>query len=103
MTEDNKISKDAKAMMVFETSKKSLLLSYLFWFFLGGFGAHRFYLGRTKSAVIMLVIGLISGVTLFIGIGVIGFSVIGIWALIDAFLMPGMVRSYNTDLINRLS
>jgi len=30
---------------------KNLLAAYLLWFFLGIFGAHRFYLGRTGSAV----------------------------------------------------
>jgi len=33
---------------------KSIRVAYLFWFFVGGFGGHRFYLGRTLSGAGML-------------------------------------------------
>src|SRR5947209_6814992 len=34
-------------------------IAYLFWFFLGGFGAHHFYLNQTAQGVTMLVLNLI--------------------------------------------
>ena len=37
-------------MMRYDANKKSVLLAYLIWFFLGLFGVHRFYLGRVSRA-----------------------------------------------------
>lgn len=56
----------------------NMAVAYLFWFFLGIFSGHRFYLGRPGSAILQIL-------SYFI---VVGF----LWLLIDAFLIPGMVR-----------
>ena len=72
-------------------------------FFLGYLGAHRFYLKRIGSGVAMLVISIISFLLTFVLIGWLGFVVIGIWWVVDAFLIPGMTSSYNNQLINTLS
>ena len=72
--------------------KKSTGVSYLLWFFLGGFGGHRFYLGRTATAVVQLIITVIGCFTLF------PLIITGIWLLIDAFLIPGIVREHSTAL-----
>lgn len=96
------LSDDAKAMMAFESEKKSSGISYLLWFFLGGFGAHRFYLGRTQSAIAMLVIYVLSILLLFVGVGIIGLAAIGIWWIVDAFLIPGMAREINQALVERI-
>ena len=71
--------------------KKSIGIAYALWFFLGRFGGHRFYLGKTTSAVIMLVSMIIGIVTSAIFIGFFIVIAVGIWALIDAFLIPGIV------------
>ncbi|WP_394002502.1 NINE protein [Xanthobacter versatilis] len=34
---------DARALMLCEANKKSAVVAYLLWFFLGGLGGHRFY------------------------------------------------------------
>lgn len=96
------LSNDAKAMMAFESGKKSSGICYLLWFFLGGFGAHRFYLGRTRSAIAMLVISIVSWILIFVAIGALGFIVIGIWWIVDAFLIPGIVRDNNEALQQRI-
>ncbi len=96
------LSNDAKAMMAFESGKKSSGICYLLWFFLGGFGAHRFYLGRTRSAIAMLVISIVSWILIFVAIGALGFIVIGIWWIVDAFLSPGIVRDNNQALQQRI-
>ena len=96
------LSADAKAMMAFETGKKSTGIAYLLWFFLGVFGGHRFYLGRTGSAVAMLVIYILSLLLLFVGVGLIGLAAIGIWWIVDAFLIAGIARDSNQALMDRI-
>lgn len=54
-------------------SNKSRTATFVLCFFLGPFGAHRFYAGNTGSAVTMLVLTLT----------IIGVLVTGIWAFID--------------------
>lgn len=63
--------------------KPSTGVAYLLAIFLGVFGAHRFYLGRAGTGVIMLLLTL----TVF------GLAITSIWTLIDLFLIPGMIRS----------
>ena len=61
--------------------KPSTGAAYVLCLFLGAFGIHRFYLGRTGSAIAMLLLGL----TIF------GLLITGIWALIDLFLIPSII------------
>lgn len=93
---------DARRMMEYDARKKSAGISYVLWFFLGGFGAHRFYLERTGSAIAMLVITIVSFLLLAVGIGALGLLVVGIWAIVDAFLIPGMVREYNMRVMHSI-
>lgn len=86
-----------RTQLQFQSQKKSAGVSYLLWFFLGGFGAHRFYLGRPVSAVAQLLLGLFGWLPLFLGWGVLG-----IWWIVDAFLIPGIIEQENSALINRL-
>ncbi|MHC4991534.1 MAG: TM2 domain-containing protein [Planctomycetota bacterium] len=64
---------------------KSGAAAYLLWFFLGGFGAHRFYMGRTGSAFGMMGLCIASMVLSAFVIGLIGFPVLFVWWVIDAF------------------
>lgn len=61
---------------------KSLVAAYLLWFFLGIFGAHRFYLGKICTGVLWLLTG--------------GLFLIG-W-IVDACILPCMVASYNSTV-----
>jgi len=92
----------AQQMMRYDANKKTALIAYLLWFFAGYLGAHRFYLGRTISGLIMLVLFLLSCVGMLILVGFIGLAVIGLWWLIDGFLIPGMISAANNKLINSL-
>ncbi len=70
--------------------KPSLSTAFLLGIFLGVFGAHRFYLGRTGSAIAMLIltctlVGLIISIP---------------WHIVDWFLIPGMVQE-KTDQLRR--
>ncbi|MBD8067277.1 TM2 domain-containing protein [Devosia sp. PTR5] len=88
----------------YDIEKKSLVVAYVLWLFLGYVGAHRFYLGRPISGLIML---LISGATLlvsFVTFGLLSFLWFGIalWWLIDALLIPGMAAGTNTRIADRV-
>ena len=50
-----------------DVSPKSRLATSLLAWFLGHFGAHRFYTGKIGTAVMMLVMGVLSGVCWFGG------------------------------------
>lgn len=97
------VGSDARVLMEYDIRRKSMVLAYLLWWFLGTLGAHRFYLGRTGSAVAMLIITLISFPLALLLIGYVGFALIGVWWLVDAFLIPGMVRSHNVRVMQVLS
>lgn len=71
---------------------KSTGAAYLLWLFMGTMGVHRLYLGRTGTGATMLVLFVLSIALSFVGVGLIGLLVLGIWAIIDAFLIPGMIR-----------
>jgi TM2 domain-containing membrane protein YozV len=82
------LSKDTRALMLYEANSRSVLVAYLLWFFLGLFGAHNFYLKRTGIAVVQLILT----------ITVVGSAVTLIWIIVDAFLSPGWVRNQNNLL-----
>ena len=73
--------------------KKSTGVAYLVWFFLGSLGVHRFYLGRTGSGVAMLLLTVFGVMTVYFVIGAFLLIGVGIWLLVDAFLIPGMVAA----------
>jgi len=74
----------AKLVKVADISPKSRLAVTLFAWFLGNFGAHRFYLGKIGTAIAML----------FTAGGV------GIWALIDfIFAVSGKMKDKEGRLI----
>jgi TM2 domain-containing membrane protein YozV len=95
-------SNDAVAMMRYDAAKRSVLIAYLLWFLLGTFGVHRLYLGRVGSGLLMLAIFGLSWVLTFVLIGYAGLLLIGLWWVVDAFLIPGMTASYNTRVIERI-
>lgn len=73
--------------------------AYLLAIFLGGFGAHRFYLGRPVSASLLLAIAIVAVITAAMsdsGISPV-LVVVWIWTIVDLFLIPGMIRSTNTQ------
>lgn len=92
----------AATMMRYDANKKSMGVSYLLWFFVGMLGAHRFYNGRTGSGIAQLAIFVVGFLLTFIGIGLFVLGALGIWVLIDAFLIPSWVREHNNRLASSL-
>ena len=89
---------DAQRLMLFDANKKNVVLAYAFLFVLWWSGAHRFYVGKKWSGAAMLVWSALSALLLIVGIGILMFAVVAIWAFVDAFLVAGWVRDYNTRL-----
>jgi TM2 domain-containing membrane protein YozV len=86
------LSHDARMLMLYEANKKTALVAYLLWFFLGWFGGHNFYLGRIGVAITQLILSLT----------VVGLVITIVWVLVDAFLIPGWVRQQNNLLAAQL-
>ena len=91
-TKQSTLSPDTRALMLFEANRKSALIAYLLWFFVGIFGGHNFYLERTGVAVTQLILS----------ITVIGMFITIFWVLVDAFLIPGWIRNQNNMLATQL-
>jgi TM2 domain-containing membrane protein YozV len=92
MHQQGGLSPDTRALMLFEANKKTALVAYLLWFFIGLFGAHNFYLQRTGVAVTQLILSLT----------LVGMLITVFWVLVDAFLIPGWIRNQNNLLAKQL-
>lgn len=91
--------------------ERSMLLAYVLWWFAAPLGAHRFYLGAYRSAIAMFTLfwgGILLGAVMSkqstvsaggVFVPPVGISMVLIWivwCLVDAFLIPGMVRRWRT-------
>ncbi|MEG6569727.1 TM2 domain-containing protein [Thermoanaerobacterium thermosaccharolyticum] len=75
----------------YDKKKRSVALTWILWLFFGGLGIHRFYLGKTASAVILLILTLATAWFTF-GIPT------AIWLIVDAFLLPKMIGDKNREV-----
>src|SRR3954452_22836292 len=78
---DDRVMLQMRAQSAYDDVKKSAGVAYAFWFFLGGFGAHRFYLGRKGLGIAML----------------LTLGGLGVWALVDVFFIGGALRKANSE------
>lgn len=76
---DGSVATMMQAQSAYDDVKKSAGVAYAFWFFLGGFGAHRFYLGHKGVAIAQL-----------LTLGGLGF-----WTLFDVFFIGSRLRRAN--------
>jgi TM2 domain-containing membrane protein YozV len=69
--------------------RKSPMVGVILALFLGGLGAHQFYLGRTGLGIVY---------------ALLCWTVVpAVVALVEMFLMPGRVRAYNAAVANEIS
>jgi len=83
-------------------SDKSRLATTLFVLVLGQFGAHRFYTGKTETALSMLALAIPSWLTLWYPLGWFFLSALALWILIDAILaVSGHMRDSEGKLVRK--
>src|SRR5580698_3239137 len=66
-------------------------VAYVLWFFLGGLGAHNFYLGRSANAVAQLALCILGWLTVVVFIGFPILFVLYTWVIVDAFRIPRFI------------
>ena len=86
------LSSDVRALLRFEANKTEPLVAYVLLFTLGLLGAHNFYLRRTGIAITQLILTAT----------VVGLVVSMVWVVVDAFLVPEIVRRRNNALAQQL-
>jgi TM2 domain-containing membrane protein YozV len=86
------LSKDTRTLLLYDANRKSAVIAYVLWFFLGLFGAHNFYLRRKGVGIVQVLLT----------ITVVGSLITLVWVFVDAFLIPGWVRRENNRLLMQL-
>jgi TM2 domain-containing membrane protein YozV len=81
--------------MVLPMPYKDSTAAWLLWVFLGGFGAHHFYLGRTQWGVAYAIGFVVSWLLAFAIIGFLGLIALFILWIIDATKMSERLQQYN--------
>lgn len=81
--------------------RKSIVIAYILLMLLGPLAAHRFYVGATGTGTIMVILTLASVLLSLVGVGLVGLLVVLAWLIVDAVLLPQMLRDYNDMLAAR--
>ena len=84
MTVDHRLYIETQVL----AQRKSMLLAYVLWFFLGVLSIHRFYLEKPRSAILQVLLNVV----------VVGL----VWTLFDVFLIPSMVREHDNRVREQL-
>jgi TM2 domain-containing membrane protein YozV len=85
-----------------EISPKSRLTTSLLTLFLGAFGAHRFYIGKTRTGIAMLFLSAVGVAMAWIVIGIPFILAILIWVLVDLIcVITGMAKDNQGRIIKK--
>jgi len=83
-------------------SPKSRLATTLLAWFLGYFGAHRFYIGKTGTAIAMLILGIVGIPLCFVLVGIPIVIGVAVWSLIDFIIaVSGNMKDKDGLLIEK--
>lgn len=89
---------DAKTALMRVSKEKSMAIAYLLWFFLGGLGAHRFYLGKFSSGLAQAGLVIFGAITSAFIIGLPILIAGALWAFVDVVFVHRWVRRHNEGL-----
>ena len=92
MSEESNRLAVARAHRMYDANRKSAGVAYLLCIFLGGVGAHRFYLGRSGTGAAQWALWLLGWVTLFI------YDTSRHLGSSRFVLIPGILREENMNL-----
>jgi TM2 domain-containing membrane protein YozV len=97
-------SSEVSKMLMYQANQKSATTAFLLWFFLGFWGAHRFYCGKTGTGIVYVSIALVTLflalITFFIsGAGALLTAwILWIWQIVDVFLISGWIKQHNNNI-----
>ena len=77
-----------------ELKEKNLAVAYFLLISCGFLGIHRFYLGKNISGILFIIL---SYLCLLFSPAIV---LVGIWLIIDIFLLPALVKSVNFLKLN---
>ncbi len=86
---------DLKKVLALSIGTKSIVLSYVLWFFLGALGIHRMYLGKVASGVVMAILTIFGWMTLAVAIGIIPLIIVLVWWICDFFMIYFAAKKHN--------
>lgn len=97
------IAADPSKRRRWEANRKSVAKAYILWVLLGPFGGHRFYLGYFPSAIFLILLtGFAAILSLISFVGVFLLVPPLLWLLVDAAIIPAIVRHQNERLIGQI-
>jgi TM2 domain-containing membrane protein YozV len=83
-------------------SPKSKTAAALLAFFLGSLGIHRFYAGKVRTGIVILLLSIIGYATLTFTVGAFVLAAVGLWVLIDfIMILMGKFKDKNGLLIKK--
>ncbi len=88
---------DEYSKMEYENKKKSMLIAYLLWWFLGFVAAHRIY--AEKPFGLFLGLWIVAIILSFFLVGIILVIPMAIWTLIDGIFLHKWINEYNEKLL----
>ncbi len=88
------------SVVVYQRPLKDVGTAYVFAILLGGFGAHRFYLGQIGPAVGILVLWCVGAMLTFVAVGFLMILAALIWWIVDMCSMKGLVHDANQRILS---
>ena len=97
MTGEKIVQEKQSDALMYDAGKRSIAATYVLWFLFGWLGAHRLYAGYKLSGLLMLGLAALAWCRIIAveEAGFLAFIVLGFWVLVDAALIPSMVRKSN--------
>jgi TM2 domain-containing membrane protein YozV len=86
---------EIRRLLALQLGRKSVLIALILWFFLGLLGVHRLYLDKIGTGILMALLSIIGGFTAPILIGIPLLVIVGIWWLLDFFMIFFAARRRN--------